>query len=164
MTDKALRYNEGKPELSYILDFNRALAAVAAVSQQGAIKYERGNWKKGGKPDTEYLDAALRHLVEHQNSGPYDPDIGTLHIANAVWNLLALLELNMMDQYEAIDPEFDQDAFKARYSIKPGRLPGQVFIPSFKAEALFKQELTNGSFSHHPVKHEDDDVEEGVGC
>lgn len=114
MTEQALRYNTGKPEYSYLLDLPHALEALIRVYEQGAIKYARGNWKKGGKPDGEYLDSALRHMFSHANEGHYDTDIGTVHIANAVWNLLALIELNMKD-VPALDPEFDQDAFLEKY-------------------------------------------------
>ncbi len=52
----ALRFNEGKPELHYILYYARFLEALAAVQMQGAHKYGYGNWDFGGKPDQEYLD------------------------------------------------------------------------------------------------------------
>lgn len=127
MSDKALRYDQGKPELVYLLDFNRALDAVAKVCEQGAIKYAPLNWKKGGKPDEEYINSCLRHLKEWRNDGQYDRDLGTLHVANAAWNLLALLELNICSEqvcsetgigrsgYPTLDPTFDQEAFILKY-------------------------------------------------
>ena len=63
--EKALRFNEGKPKLSELLYFANALEDLAAVCSQGAIKYDSGNWLKGGKPLNEYLDSAMRHLVLH---------------------------------------------------------------------------------------------------
>lgn len=115
----ALRFNEGKAELGYILDFNRALDAVAKVCSQGAVKYKPRNWKAGGKPDKEYIESCLRHLRDWANVGQYDPDIGTLHIANAAWNLLALLELNITPDHEVLDPDFDQESFVAKYTETP---------------------------------------------
>lgn len=111
----ALRDNKGKAELSYILELPRTMRALAKVFAQGAIKYARGNWKLGGKPDQEYLDAALRHMEQFVNVGPYDPDIGTIHLANAIWNLAALIELNH-PELESVDPAFEQSAFEHRYS------------------------------------------------
>jgi hypothetical protein len=114
MSEVALRDNAGKPELSYILDLRHALEALAAVFSQGAIKYERGNWKKGGKPDEEYLDSALRHIFKARTED-YDEETGCLHAAHAVWNLMALIELNYT-RLRALDPDFDQAAFLARYA------------------------------------------------
>lgn len=37
--EKALRLNEGKPELSYILSMPRALVALSWVFARGAVKY-----------------------------------------------------------------------------------------------------------------------------
>ena len=114
MTDNADRDNAGKPELSYLLSLPRALLALTRVFEQGAIKYERDNWLKGGKPDEEYLDSALRHIFANETE-TYDADTGCLHIAHAVWNLCALIELNS-ESLPAIDPYFDQVSFEAQYT------------------------------------------------
>lgn len=114
MTEQAKRYNSGKAPLSFVLDFPHGLKALARVSEQGAIKYERDNWKKGGKPDAEYFDSACRHILDAWNGEWYDPDIGTQHVANAVWNLLALIELNHPEEAD-LNTNFDQEAFIARY-------------------------------------------------
>ena len=123
----ALRYNQGKPQLSFVLGFRKALGALARVFEQGAIKYERDNWKKGGKPDAEYIDSALRHMAALADGELYDPDTGCLHAAHVMWNMGALLELNVLAPYESAgglgrpahpdpDPGFDQAAFEARYA------------------------------------------------
>lgn len=114
----ALRDNAGKPELSFLLDLGRSLEALTKVFEQGAIKYARGNWKKGGKPDQEYLDSALRHLFKIGKGETYDVDTGCLHAAHVAWNVLALLELNVLGglaDLPVLDPEFDQAAFIAKY-------------------------------------------------
>lgn len=94
MSEKALRYNEGKPELAYVLEFGRALEAVSRVCEAGGRKYNRGNWKKGGKPDHEYFDSCMRHLRAHHEDELYDPETGCLHAAQAMWNLMAYIQLN----------------------------------------------------------------------
>lgn len=111
---EALRYNAGKPELSYLLSLPKAVEALAKVFSQGAAKYTRGNWLLGGKPDEEYLDSCLRHLFasEHED---FDPDTGCLHVAHAVWNLCALIELNQPGP--VFDPTFDQEAFESKYRV-----------------------------------------------
>lgn len=91
---KALRLNEGKPELDFILDFPIAMEAICRVMELGAVKYERGNWKKGGKPDNEYYAAALRHLFAAKSGEPFAHDSGCSHLAHAAWNILALIEIN----------------------------------------------------------------------
>lgn len=86
--------NEGKPELGYLLEFPTAVEAFARVKMLGAAKYERGNWKKGGKPDNEYIDACFRHLMAFVNGEMFAQDSGCPHLAHAIWNLFALMELN----------------------------------------------------------------------
>lgn len=91
----AARMNTGKPELDFILDFPIALEAFCRVKELGAAKYERDNWKQGGKPDSEYLAAALRHMVAHRSGELFAGDSGCLHLAHAMWNMAAAIELNV---------------------------------------------------------------------
>lgn len=127
----ALRDNKGKDELSYLLDLPKANAALAHVFRQGAKKYSRGNWQLGGKPDTEYLDAALRHITKHVNEGVFDHETGALHLAHAIWNLAALIELNVAPVYDVFltENKLDQDAEKKQRAVlvypDPQRDPGR---------------------------------------
>lgn len=111
---KALRDNQGKAPISFVFELPKALEALARVFEQGAIKYERGNWKLGGKPDDEYLDSLGRHLLKLKAGEVYDPDTGCLHAAHALWNIAALIELN--HEGYLFNPYFDQDAFVAKYA------------------------------------------------
>jgi len=86
--------------LSFILDFPKALLGFARVKEIGAIKYDFDNWKKGGKPDREYLDAALRHMTEFKSGEEFADDTGCHHLAHAAWNLFALIELNVDEVYD----------------------------------------------------------------
>ena len=90
----AARFNEGKPSMHYVLHFKRGLEAVVKVCEYGETKYDYLNWKKGGKPDREYLDACMRHVFKHVSEGPYDEESKCLHLAHAIWNLLTLIDLN----------------------------------------------------------------------
>ena len=100
---EALRFNEGKPSLAYILQFKNPIKAIARIMEFGATKYADGNWRKGGKPDREYLDSMMRHLTDWVHGKKYDKDSGCSHLGHAIWNLMALHELNHPD--EIIDDE-----------------------------------------------------------
>lgn len=94
----ALRFNDGKPKVAYILEFPNAIKAVTKVMEFGSNKYEDGNWKKGGKPDSEYLNSMMRHLLSWLQGNTYDDDSECSHLGHAIWNLMALLELNHPDE------------------------------------------------------------------
>jgi hypothetical protein len=112
----ALRFNTGKAPLSMILDFERALEDLCEVMAQGSIKYTPKNWQLGGKTDEEYLSAAMRHMEAHSRGEVYDPDIGTKHLANAAWNMLACLRNNHPGPRR--DPAFNQEEFEQCASVE----------------------------------------------
>lgn len=87
---QADRYNEGKPELSYIFDAPLAMEGLANRFSLGAKKYSRNNWKKGF-PQEGIIDSLLRHLSAFQNGEVYDFD-GGLHVDAIVWNAVVLSE------------------------------------------------------------------------
>lgn len=93
-SDIARRDNQGKPELTYWMQVPNGMSTFVDVMEYGARKYERNNWKKGGKPDQEYFDAALRHLSAFLNGESHDPESRCSHLGHAVWNLLVVQELN----------------------------------------------------------------------
>jgi hypothetical protein len=105
---EAKRFNEGKPSLAYILQFVNPMKAIARIMEFGAAKYADGNWRKGGKPDREYLDSMMRHLTYWLHGEVYDDDSGCSHLGHAIWNLLALHELNHPDEI------MDDELFKER--------------------------------------------------
>lgn len=90
----AKRDNSGKPEMDYILNWPKAVEAVARVSEMGARKYGRCNFKKGGKPNHEYYGCAMRHLFKAHSGEDFDSESGGLHLAHAIWNLMTLIEMN----------------------------------------------------------------------
>lgn len=104
----ALRDNSGKPEISQVLHFDEGLRFFAAHCAAGRAKYpdtEPGfpNWKLGGKPDQEYLDAAARHLIKLGCGEEYDDELGTHHAAAVVWNMMALLTCNRRGEPYRVD-------------------------------------------------------------
>lgn len=89
---KALRLNEGKVPLEYVLTFPEALAAVSRVCQHGEFKYERLNYKKSGKPTSEYVNSLLRHLLAWHRGEDLDSESKQNHLGHVLWNALALTE------------------------------------------------------------------------
>lgn len=89
--EMALRYNQGKPPLSYILAFPDALRAFARVCAYGARKYNAFNFVKGA-PTSQSVDSLLRHLSDWQNGQDIDPESGEHHLAHVLWNALRLCQ------------------------------------------------------------------------
>jgi len=116
---QALRFNEGKPQMHYFMFlYPYAAKAMGWVQERGGDKYGYGNWTLGGKPDREYLDAFGRHMGEWIEGVDYDEDTGSLHLAQALWNLLNLLERNYSDM-PFRDPDFDVEAYIAKWADMP---------------------------------------------
>jgi len=94
----AAKHDAGKPLAGCLLDFSRAMQAVAAVSTFGANKYARGSWQ--GVPDarTRYFDAAVRHLLSHHSGELNDAESGLPHLHHALWNWMAVVELDAREK------------------------------------------------------------------
>lgn len=105
MTTEMLRYNSGKPQLSYFPssfwraifsvvedDLNTSLVFdVARVSEFGAKKYAKDNWRTSGSW-CKCADSGLRHLLSYLNGETHDPESGMPHLAHLGWNIMALIE------------------------------------------------------------------------
>ena len=89
--------DDGKPEAALLLDFSRALTAVAEVSTFGANKYTRGGWQTVKDADHRYTSALLRHLFKDKQED-CDAESGLSHKAHAAWNALAVLELALRNR------------------------------------------------------------------
>jgi hypothetical protein len=70
---------------------------VARVSTIGAKKYSPGGWRTVPDGRQRYMDAAMRHLLALGRGEETDVDTGCLHLAQAAWNLLASLELELQE-------------------------------------------------------------------
>lgn len=84
----------GKVKAGVLLDFSRALLAVAEVGTYGAKKYSRGGWQDVPDGKKRYLDAFMRHLCKMPHE-PIDEESGLLTMAQVAWNALAILELEL---------------------------------------------------------------------
>lgn len=80
--------------------FPRALREVALVSQAGAEKYTWNGWESVADGVNRYADAGGRHILDMAvtdfDDGPHGT--GCRHKAQAVWNLLASLELELRQE------------------------------------------------------------------
>ena len=85
MQEQAMRKNEGKPQLSYVLDVMPALKDMVAVMEFGAEKYERNNWQKGF-PKDKLLDSMLRHIDAFYSGEDVDPESGLPHVGHIMCN------------------------------------------------------------------------------
>ena len=91
MAQQADRDNQGKPQLSFILDAPVAMKGLARVFEMGAEKYERDNWKKGLNKD-EVIDSLVRHLLSYKNGELVDEESQLSHTHHVHWNALVLAE------------------------------------------------------------------------
>lgn len=88
---EAMRFNEGKPQYSYV-DL-KCLEPCARVLEYGATKYERNNWKKG-MPVSKILDSLMRHIRDLQDGVYIDEESQQLVIGHIQANALFLGNIN----------------------------------------------------------------------
>jgi hypothetical protein len=80
----------GKPDLSLLLLFGKALREVGQVGTYGALKYTRGGWQSVPDGINRYTAALLRHLLAEE----YEAMDSDLPVA------LARLELMLREEGE----------------------------------------------------------------
>lgn len=90
MSEQGRKYDGGK--LRYDLIPVLALEETTRVVTKGAEKYDDENWKLVPKGRRRYLAAAMRHIQQWRKGEIYDEEMGTHHIANAISNLMFILE------------------------------------------------------------------------
>jgi hypothetical protein len=76
--------------------FSNALEQVAKVTTIGANKYTANGWVDVESASERYMDAFGRHMFSLGRGEIYDNGVGatgTKHLAQMIWNLLAVLEL-----------------------------------------------------------------------
>lgn len=92
------KHDDGKPRAGVmILDFPRALEAVAGVSTFGCQKYEPHSYATVPDANARYYDAFHRHILADARGELNDPESGLRHLAHVAWNALAILELRLRE-------------------------------------------------------------------
>lgn len=106
MSEQGRKYDDGK--LRYDLVPVMALEEVVKVITLGAEKYDPENWKHVPEGRRRYIAAAFRH-IEAWRKGEITDEIGTHHIANAISNLMFILEkeLRGWEDVEEVEEESD---------------------------------------------------------
>ena len=97
--EQAMRFNAGKPQLSYMLEADVAMKGMCGAFAFGAIKYERMNWKKG-LPVIEIMDSLLRHMMAVANGEVLDADSGLPHVDHITCNAVFLATFGLREEVD----------------------------------------------------------------
>lgn len=89
---KGLRYNQGKPALSLVLEAKHAMEGASRVLMFGMEKYFRGNWRRGLE-HTEVADCLLRHMTAYLAGEDNDKESKLPHVDHILVNALFLSEM-----------------------------------------------------------------------
>ena len=87
-TDKAKRYNKGKPDYS-LIDY-KSLEPLVRALENGAAKYGRDDWKKGMSIETS-LASMLRHIHKFSDGEDIDSESGVHHIGHVMANAMFII-------------------------------------------------------------------------
>lgn len=102
-TAAGVKDHKGKVQMGLIMmDFARALKAVAEVGQVGIEKYYPSGWITVPNGESLYTDAMMRHFIEEGLGNMVDPEDNLFHAAHTAWNALARLDL-MLRALENMD-------------------------------------------------------------
>jgi hypothetical protein len=75
--------------------FIHALQEVWKDGSYGAKKYSDNGWKEVPDAKNRYMDAFARHYDKHLLGEKYDSESEVHHLGACIWNLLAVLELEL---------------------------------------------------------------------
>lgn len=70
---------------------------VVKVYTEGANKYGVNTWQNLENGYNRYKAALFRHLLEYEKGNEYDEETGCRHLAQVVWNAIALLHISKKD-------------------------------------------------------------------
>ena len=132
MPEQGRKYDGGK--LRYDLIPVLALEETAKVVTKGAEKYDDENWKLVPEGRRRYLAAAMRHIQQWRKGEIYDEEMGTHHIANAISNLMFILEKELQgwkDSSEDSSRDISQEELK---EYVEGIVPEDVLKSRFQLQ------------------------------
>lgn len=67
---------------------------VVKVYTEGANKYGVNTWQNLENGYNRYKAALFRHLLEYEKGNEFDEETGCRHLAQVVWNAIALLHIS----------------------------------------------------------------------
>lgn len=67
---------------------------IVKVYTEGAKKYGPNSWQNLENGYERYKAAMFRHLLEYEKGNEYDEETGCRHLAQAAWNLIAMLHIS----------------------------------------------------------------------
>lgn len=108
MSEQGRKFDSGK--LRYDLIPVLAQEEVVKVVTLGAEKYDPENWKRVPEGRRRYYAAAMRHM-EAWRKGEKQDEIGTHHIANAISNLMFILEKELQG-IEDVTEQTNEESYK----------------------------------------------------
>ena len=132
MSEQGRKFDGGK--LRYDLIPVLALEETARVVTKGAEKYDDENWKLVPEGRRRYLAAAMRHIQQWRKGEIYDDEMGTHHIANAISNLMFILEKELQgweDSSEDSSRDISQEELK---EYVEGIVPEDVLKSRFQLQ------------------------------
>ena len=132
MSEQGRKFDGGK--LRYDLIPVLALEETAKVVTKGAEKYDDENWKLVPEGRRRYLAAAMRHIQQWRKGEIYDEEMGTHHIANAISNLMFILEKELQgwkDSSEDSSRDISQEELK---EYVEGIVPEDVLKSRFQLQ------------------------------
>lgn len=67
---------------------------VVRVYTAGSYKYGDNSWQNLDNGYERYKAALFRHLMEYEKGNKIDKETGCMHLAQVVWNAIAMLHLD----------------------------------------------------------------------
>ena len=106
MESKKNDRQDNKPRMELLPLYSPAIEELCRVYEAGIEKYGRDTWQNLEDGYDRYQGAMLRHLAAHQSGEERDQETGCLHLAQVIWNAIAMthcyLKSRDIDDYEII--------------------------------------------------------------
>ena len=92
---------DNKPRMELLPLYSPAIEELCRVYEAGIEKYGRDTWQNLPEGYDRYQGAMLRHLAAHQSGEERDQETGCLHLAQVIWNAIAMTHCYLKQEKEA---------------------------------------------------------------